>query len=325
MNESIPAASIPATAAAKKAKPWQRLLPFLITAGCFAYLYERLSRGAAAEGTSLLPYLLKSFENVNWPRWLAMMIPYCFLYLLLDSVVVWSVINWFNAKIRYADILPIRASAYILSLVNEQVSKGAIALYLNRRDGVPGWEVGSSMLFLMFCEYYSLIIWGTIGVTLRWGTIQPVFHVIPWIALGSGVFFVLFYLFFRGAIGSGMTLRDRPILRAFRLAKVWHYAAVILLRAPLVIAGVIVYTLALRLFGGSVSFSEMLGYLPVIFFGAAMPGPMHSVAILFWVLLFPDRPGQMTAFGFVMHNFFVLFNAAVGLLFLRRATREVFG
>jgi len=325
MNESIPAASIPATVAPRKAKLWQRLLPFLITAVCFAYLYERLSRGAAAEGSRLLPYLLKSFENVSWPRWLALMIPYCFLYLLLDSVVVWSVINWFNAKIRYADILPIRASAYILSLVNEQVSKGAIALYLNRRDGVPGWEVGSSMLFLMFCEYYSLIIWGTIGVTLRWGTIQPVFHVIPWIALGSGVFFVLFYLFFRGAIGSGMTLRDRPILRAFRLAKVWHYAAVILLRAPLVIAGVIVYTLALRLFGGSVSFSEMLGYLPVIFFGAAMPGPMHSVAILFWVLLFPDRPGQMTAFGFVMHNFFVLFNAAVGLLFLRRATREVFG
>ena len=325
MNESIPAASIPAAAAARKAKPWQRLLPFLITAACFAYLYERLSRGAAAEGSRLLPYLLKSFENVSWPRWLAMMIPYCFLYLLLDSVVVWSVINWFNAKIRYADILPIRASAYILSLVNEQVSKGAIALYLNRRDGVPGWEVGSSMLFLMFCEYYSLILWGAIGVSLRWSTIQPVFHVIPWIALGSGLFFVLFYLFFRGTIGSGIALRDRPILRAFRLAKLWQYGAVILLRAPLVIAGVIVYTLALRLFGGSVSFSEMLGYLPVIFFGAAMPGPMHSVAILFWVLLFPDRPGQMTAFGFVMHNFFVLFNAAVGLLFLRRATREVFG
>jgi hypothetical protein len=33
----------------------------------------------------------------------------------------------------------------------------------------------------------------------------------------------------------------------------------------------------------------------------------------------------MTAFGFVMHNFFIFFNAAVGLLFLRRATRELFG
>jgi len=254
-----------------------------------------------------------------------LMIPYCFLYLVFDSLVVWSVINWFNTKIRYADILPIRASAYILSLVNEQVSKGAIALYLNRRDGVPGWEVGSSMLFLMFCEYYSLMLWATIGVTLQWSTIQPVFHVIPWIAFGSAIFFVLFHLFFSGRIGSGISLRERPILRAFRLAKVWHYAAVIALRAPLVIAGVIVYTLALRMFGGSVSFGEMLGYLPVIFFGAAMPGPMHSVAILFWVLLFPDKPGQMTAFGFVMHNFFILFNAGVGLLFLRRATREVLG
>ncbi len=147
---------------------------------------------------------------------------------------------------------------------------------------------------------------------------------IPWIALGSAVFFVLFHLFFSGKIGSGIALRDRPIFRAFRLAKVWQYGAVIAMRAPLVIAGVIVYTLALRLFGGSVSFGEMLGYLPVIFFGAAMPGPMHSVAILFWVLLFPDKPGQMTAFGFVMHNFFIFFNAGVGLLFLRRATRELF-
>jgi hypothetical protein len=325
MNESLPAASIASTASVKKAKPWQRLLPLLITLGCFAYLYDRLSHAAAAEGSRLLPYLLKSFENVSWGRWLALVIPYCFLYLVFDSLVVWSVINWFNAKIRYADILPIRASAYILSLVNEQVSKGAIALYLNRRDGVPGWEVGSSMLFLMFCEYYSLILWGTLGVSLQWQTIQPVFHVIPWIALGSAVFFAIFHLFFSGRIGSGMALRERPILRAFRLAKVWHYAAIIALRAPLVVAGVIVYTLALRLFGGSITFGEMLGYLPVIFLGAAMPGPMHSVAILFWVLLFPDRPGQMTAFGFVMHNFFILFNAGVGLLFLRRATREVFG
>jgi hypothetical protein len=326
MSESVPSTTTPSVVpAAKKAKPWQRLLPFLITAACVAYLYSRLSSAAAREGSGLLAYLAKSFENVNWTQWLALVIPYCFLYLLIDSLVVWSVINWFNTKIRYADILPIRASAYILSLVNEQVSKGAIAVYLNRRDGVPGWEIGSSMLFLMFCEYYSLMLWASIGVILRWSRIQEVFHVIPWIALGSLVFFVFFHLFFSGKIGTGIALRERQIFRAFRLAKVWQYAAVIAMRAPLVIAGVIVYTLALRLFGGTVGFGEMLGYLPVIFFGAAMPGPMHSVAILFWVLLYPDRPGQMTAFGFVMHNFFIFFNAGIGLLFLRRASREMFG
>jgi hypothetical protein len=321
MNET---AASPA-AVVKKNKSWQRLLPFLITAACFAFLYTRLNHAASAEGSSLLSYLAKSFENVNWYYWLALMIPYCFFYLFLDSLVVWSVINWFNVKIRYADILPIRASAYILSLVNEQVSKGAIAVYLNRRDGVPGWEVGSSMLFIMFCEFYSLILWATAGILLRWNDFPNAFHVIPWIALGAAFFFAIFHLFFTGKIGSGIALRDRPIFRAFRRAKVWQYVAVLAMRAPLVLAGVVVYTLALRLFGGSVSMGQMLGYLPVIFFGAAMPGPMHSVAILFWVLLFPDKPGQMTAFGFVMHNFFIFFNAGVGLLFLRRATRELFG
>jgi hypothetical protein len=322
MSESAPSTSTPSAPAAKKGKPWQKALPFLITIACFAYLYTRLNAGAAREGSGLAAYLVKSFANVSWTHWLALVIPYCFLYLLIDSLVVWAVINWFNAKIRFADILPIRASAYILSLVNEQVSKGAIALYLNRRDGVPGWEIGSSMLFLMFCEYYSLMIWASIGVLLRWNHIQEVFHAIPWIALGSGVFFVFFYLYFSGKIGAGIALRERPIFRAFRLAKVWQYGAVIVMRAPPVIAGVIVYTLALRLFGGTVGFGEMLGYLPVIFFGAAMPGPMHSVAILFWVLLYPERPGQMTAFGFVMHNFFIFFNAGIGLLFLQLCLRR---
>ena len=325
MDQSSQSTVTARAAGAPKGKPWQRLLPLLITLACFTYLYRSLNHAAAGQGTGLLSYLAKSFADVNWLYWLALMVPYCVLYVIFDSLVVWSVINWFNAKIRYADILPIRASAYILSLVNEQVSKGAIAVYLNRRNGVPGWEVGSSMVLVMFCEIYSLILWATLGVLLRWNSFQPVFHIIPWIALGAAVFFTLLQLFFSGRIAPGIALRDRPLFRAFRLAKVWHYAVVIALRAPLVLAGVVVYTLALRLFGGSIGFGEMLGILPVIFLGAAAPGPMHSVAILFWVLLFPDRPGQMTAFGFVMHNFFILFNAAVGLLFLQRATREVFG
>src|SRR3989454_5662123 len=136
---------------------WARRLPWLITAACFAYLGVRLDRVAAAEGQRLFPYLAAIFAHVAWSRWLTLMIPYCALFLLVDSLVVWRVTGWFNARLRYRDVLPIRASAYILSIVNEQVSKGAIALYLSRRHGIPAWEVGSSMLFIMFCEYYYLL------------------------------------------------------------------------------------------------------------------------------------------------------------------------
>ena len=311
-------------APARRAPLWQRALPWLVTGVCFAYLYTRIDAQAAREGQGALDFLVGVFRDVDWATWLALMIPYSAFFFLIDSLVVWRVVNWFNAPVRYADILPIRGSSYILSIVNEQVGKGAMALYLNRRDGVPGWQVGSSMLFIMFCEFYYLLFWATVGVGLRWESFPPVFHSIPWIVVAALCFFAAWILYFRGSIAPGLALRDRHIVHAFRRARPWQYGAIVLLRSPALLAAVFVYSQALALFGVQTSYLDMLGYLPVIFFGAATPGPMRSVAIVLWVTLFPDNAGQMAAFGLVQHNFFIFFNAAIGLLFLRRANRELF-
>ncbi|NQZ96877.1 MAG: hypothetical protein HRU01_10225 [Myxococcales bacterium] len=304
---------------------WQRVLPWAITLVCFTYLYVQIDRQAAREGQSAVPYLVSVFRDVSWASWLALMIPYSAFFFLVDSMVVWRIVNWFNAKVPYKDILPIRGSAYIISILNEQVGKGAMALYLNRRDGVPGWQVGSSMLFIMFCEFFYLLFWATIGVSLRWDHLPEIFHSIPAVAAVAVVFFVVWVLFFRGSIAPGAAFRDRPIFLSFRNAKPWHYFAIIALRSPALLAAVVIYTVALRLFGVGAEFLDMLGYLPVIFFGASVPGPFRAVAIAMWAQLFPENAGQMAAFGLVQHNFFIFFNAAIGLLFLRRANREIFG
>jgi hypothetical protein len=303
----------------------QRAVLWLVSIGCFVYLYFRVAGAAARQGQSAFEYLGDVFAGVNWGAWLALMIPYSFFFFLIDTAVVWRIVNWFNAKVRYRDLLPIRGSAYIISIVNEQVGKGAMAVYLNRRDGVPGWEVGSSMLFIMFCEFYYLLMWATVGFALGRDELPGQFALIHWLAAGAAAFFVVWMLYFRGVIAPGSAVRQRPILKAFREASVWHYAGVVALRSPALLAAVLVYTFALRLFGIEVGPLEMLGYLPVIFFGAAVPTPMRAAAIALWVTLFPDRPGEMAAFGIVQHNFFIFFNAAIGLLFLRRANRELFG
>jgi hypothetical protein len=308
-----------------RAPTWQRALPWLLAIACFAYLYYRVDAAAARQEQSALAYIGGVFAQVSWGAWLALMIPYSVFFFLIDTLVVWRIVNWFNAKVRYRDLLPIRGSAYILSLVNEQVGKGAMALYLHRRDGVPGWEVGSSMLFIMFCEFYYLLLWATIGWALRRDALPAEFALVPYLALLAAAFFALWILFFRGKLAPGLRVRDRPILLAFRRAGPWHYAGVVALRSPALLAGVVVYTLVLRLFGVEVGLLAMLGYLPIIFFGAAVPTPMRAAAITLWVTLFPDRPGEMAAFGIVQHNFFIFFNAAIGVLFLRRANRELFG
>ena len=303
---------------------WQRALPWVITIACFTYLYFQIDRQAARQGQSAATLLLSVFQSVSWTTWLALMIPYSASFFLIDSLVVWRIVNWFNARVAYADILPIRASAYIISILNEQIGKGVMAVYLNRRDGVPGWQVGSSMLFIMFCEFYYLLTWGTLGTWLQWDRIDPVFHNIPWVAVGAAIFFALWVLFFRGSLLPGAGLRDRQILHAFRQAKPWHYATIVLLRSPALLGAVVVYKYAIGLFGVEVGYGEMLGYLPIIFFGAAVPGPFRAVAVAMWPVLYPEKAAEMTAFGLVQHNFFIFFNAAIGLLFLRRANRELF-
>ncbi len=315
--------STPSTAARPTPPLWQRALPWLLTLVCFAWLGNRISGAAARQGMSAYAYLLEVFASVNWLHWLALMIPYSAFFFLVDSTVVWRVVTWFNARVPWTAILPIRASAYIISILNEQVGKGAMALYLNRRHGVPGWEVGSSMLFIMFCELLYLTFWALVGYAISGDELPAQFRLVPWIALGVFALFGVWIAFFRGWIAPGSALRDRPILKAFREAGPLRYVGVAVLRSPALLAAVIVYTLALRLFGVEASFLHMLGVLPVIFFAAAVPTPMRAAAITIWVVLFPEREAQMSAFGFVMHNFFIFFNATIGLFFLRRAKREL--
>jgi hypothetical protein len=311
--------------APRKPGALQRIFFLGITVLCFVYLYNRLNGAADREDLTLVEYMSQVFTTVDWIPWLVLMMAYSFLYFSIDTLVVTRALSWFIKEIRYRDILPIRASAYIISLFNEQIGKGAMAYYLNKRDQVPGWEVGSVMLFIMFCEMFYLLVWATIGFFVSRDTLPEVFGLIPPIALGAAIVLTLWMLYFQGKILPNNRLRDKRILHAFRLAKPKHYLWFFLLRSPALLSAVVVYTIALNLFGVEASLASSLGYLPVIFFAATVPTPMRAAAITFWVILFPENEGQMAAFGFVQHNFFILFNAGIGLLFWPRAQRDLFG
>jgi hypothetical protein len=302
-----------------------RVIFLAIAAGCFVFLYYRLAGAAAREGLPLVGYMTRVFANVRWLPWLLLMVVYSCFYLLIDTLVLTRTLNWFIKPIRYRDILPIRASAYIISLISEQVGKGVMAYYLNRRYDVPGWEVASVMLFIMFGEVFYLLVWASVGYILSGSSLPAIFGWTPVITLGAAVVFTLWVLYFRGTIFPGSQFREKKIFHAFRTATLKHYALFFLLRSPALIAAVLVYTIALNLFGVPASLQSLVGVLPIIFFAATVPTPMRAAAITLWVVLFPQNEGQMAAFGFVQHNFFILFNALIGVVFLRRAQRELFG
>jgi hypothetical protein len=307
-----------------------RAVTWLVTFGCFYLVYTRTEGAAGREGLTAVEYLVRFFSEASWVYWLMLMIPYSMFFFLIDSHATWRVIRWFNApEIRLGNVLPIRASAYILSLVNEQMSKGAMSLYLLQRYKVPVWQAISSMIFLGMVEIYQLLIFSAVGVVIYYDLVLEASTNLPLPTILLSVYSVAFLyfpfhiLYFNGTLFKNSTLRDKPLLHALRKARLLDYVLVLLFKAPNLLGAVVVYTTALALFNVDVGFGQMLAFLPVIFLAAALPLPFHAGALVLWTVLFPEFP-EVGAFSLVMHTFFVLFNAVIGVIFLPKANKELF-
>lgn len=307
-----------------------KLVTWVLAIGCFYLVYGRIAEAAARDMQTPLEYLIEFFSEADWLVWLTLMIPYSIFFFLVDTHATWRVIRWFNAPdIRFTNILPIRASAYILSLVNEQIGKGAMSIYLYKRHKVPGWEAVSSMIMLGMVEIYQLLIFSAIGVFLYTELVEaastqlPLYRILTLTFLIALLYFPFHIFYFSGKILPGSSIKDKPLLSAFRQARPIHYLLVLLFKAPNLLLAVVVYTTALDLFHVEVGFGQMLAFLPVIFLAAALPLPFHAGALLLWTVLFPDYP-EVSAFSLVMHTFFVTFNACIGLVFLPKANKELF-
>lgn len=307
-----------------------RLITWLVTIGCFYLVYGRIEAAAARDQLSPLEYLSQFFGEASWGYWLLLMIPYSLFFFTVDAHATWRVIRWFNTPdIKFRNVLPIRASAYILSLVNEQVGKGAMSLYLLKRYEVPVWKAVSTMIFLGVVEIYQLLLFSAAGTILYLDLVKeasihlPLADILGTVFLVAFLYFPFHLFYFSGRLFPGSSIRSKSLLHAFTQARFTDYLLVLLFKAPNLLGAVLVYTIALDLFNVPVAFGQMLAFLPVIFLAAALPLPFHAGALLLWTVLFPNFP-EVGAFSLVMHTFFVCFNALIGVVFLPKANKELF-
>lgn len=264
----------------------------------------------------------ETFATARWGRYALLLVPYSIFYFLVDTFVVQQAVSWFNVPVRYRDVLPVRATTYILSLVNTQLGQGGIALYLNRRHRIPFWEVTSTVLFVSFVEIYQLALYSFVGAAasgeLGRGVPVWVYGILAGYLVGH-----LWYFSRSRARGA-----DRvPVLRAFRRARPTHYLLLLLYKTPNLLAAVAVHWLALPLFGMHIPFTTLLTYLPIVFFCAALPiaaahlGPSQAA----WTYFFREAAPapSLLAYSLAAHVSFMVTNAVIGLCFLRRASREL--
>ena len=118
-------------ARSKRTTPiWKKALPYVGTVAIFALIFWRIPMGKVGQALEQAPVL----------KFVAVFLPFSAFYWMIDSLCLTWVVRRFNAPMRFRDIVPIRASMYLLALINTNLGQGGVAYYLYRKAKIPFLE-----------------------------------------------------------------------------------------------------------------------------------------------------------------------------------------
>ncbi|MGB6554700.1 MAG: lysylphosphatidylglycerol synthase transmembrane domain-containing protein [Candidatus Binataceae bacterium] len=313
--------------AAKAGAPlWRKAIPYAGTIIIFVLIFWRISASKVAADLRQVPIA----------KFVAIFLPYSIFYCIIDSYCLAWVVRRFNAPMRWRDILPIRASMYVLAMLNTGLAQGGVAYYLHRKGGFSFLSALSSILFIALLEIYQLFLFSTVGVLFytpvgatqaRIIGILRIVYLLAWMLLfGVMIFFAIVRRRprIRDWVEQG---RAGAIARTFIAARPLDYAAVLAIKAPTFLASAVAHFFALSIYGVSIPVLRLILFLPLVFLAGALP---ISIAHLgtsqaAWLLFFAGSasPAKLVAYSLVAQFTYMFCNAVIGLFFVPRASREL--
>jgi hypothetical protein len=305
---------------------WRKAIPYLGTLLIFALIFWRIPVGKVAEALKQAPVL----------KFLGVFLPYSAIYWLIDSACLTWVVRRFNKPLRFREILPIRASMYLLSLINTNLGQGGVAWYVHRKAQLPFLEILSSILFIALLEVYQLFLFSTAGVVFYRPVsaeqaelvhVLRIVYAVAWCVLAAMI------TFFAQARRSSRVRawiddsRARSISRSFVAARPLDYAIVLAIKAPSFALALLAQHFALALYGITIPLVKLVLFLPLVFLAAALPVAVAHLGTsqAAWLLFFSGNAPQarILAYSLAAHFTFMFCNGLLGLLFLPYASREL--
>jgi Lysylphosphatidylglycerol synthase TM region len=242
-----------------------------------------------------------------------------------DTFAMSAVFARFGCHVRYKDLYLVRASTYLLAIVNYHVGQAAIVGYLYRVKKVPLLRASGWILFIIGINVGTLLLLSSAGAARTAGqeNLRPLRY-IP-LACGIGIVAYAALLTWKPRI-----LADRALFKPlFEMGIPGHIMGV-LVRLPHIGVLLLWHFVSLRMFGVRVPVSAALLYLPVYFAAQSLPlnvngiGIAQPVAIAFFAP-FTGTPGALdpeavTAYSLATSVISLFLQVILGTICLRWAT-----
>jgi hypothetical protein len=167
--------------------------------------------------------------------------------------------------VPYQDLFIIRASTYLLAIVNYHVGQAAIVGYLYRARRVPLLQATGWILFIIGINVGTLFLLASGGALRAPGSIK-ILRLIPVVGGGGAILWAVLL-----TLKPGILARRRIFAPLFEMGITGHIKGV-LVRLPHVGVLCVWHYVSLHLFGLDVPVLDALLYLPIYFASSSIPG-----------------------------------------------------
>ncbi len=244
----------------------------------------------------------------------------------LDAFSLSRAISWFNAPMTFTRLAPVKASAYLVGILNYNVASGGIALWIARRCHVPFLEAVSTMLFVNAVDALLLVGLMAAGIPVLREPVGTAVLTITAVAIPGFVAQYIFWIY-----GEHLPLLGRlwgwPVFASFRRARLPHYLKLAAMRLAFLLVFIGNYWFAVRAFHLDIPALQILAAVPVISFVGIVPVTVMGLGTVqaATIFLFNDYASEasLMALSLAVTAIMTALRALLGLPFFAAVSGEL--
>lgn len=233
---------------------WRRILPFAIGGALVAYVLTRLDFGA----------FLHALGRTNYVAFGAFALAFNAALLVADVFATTRVYRRTVGPVKFADLLVIRAAAYLPSMVNHHVGQAWLTYFLSKTYRAPIARAAGATLIVYATTFAALFAFLLVGLPLNHGRLPWLLPTAALVGVGGVVYAALL-------VWRPHALTSRAVLAPlFEVGLGGHLGAVVV-RLPHVLVQFIGAWVPFFFFGVDIPLSDALALMPVIMFVVTLP------------------------------------------------------
>ncbi len=301
------------------------LLPWLLTLGIVGWLLSRTDVDA----------IWQALVRADLAALSAVLVGFSLVVFVADAATLTLLFRRFCAPMPYGEVLAVKGVSYFLNAINYSAASGGMALFIQRKRGVPFLRGLSSLLWLNFVDVVALVAMLAVGLLFGHDLLPgELGHRVPWV-LGVGALVVTGALVYWNAGIDFLVLgrlRGWRIFETFREARLSDYARMAVVRAAFISLYVGLAWAALPYFDIHIPLGTLLIYTPLLTFVQIVPASISglgAIQVVMVALFAPhvgpasaDAAAQVLAYSTISGPGMTLLRLGLGYAFVANIARD---